>query len=384
MHNSKLYLIFVFSLALSACNSTYLSKHKMPTLLDAEFPTSTEVKIESAEDIFAIDEEMIAFVEESTRGNITNQAKITALANAIFDRNALSVVYSESANTTARETFKRGAANCLSLTIMTYSMAEHLGMRSAFQDVAIPEFWTRREGNTLINRHINLAVKEHIINRQLLTSPPIVVDFDPQQGMRQFTSNELNKSEIVSLFYANKGADYIINGNPGFAYAYLKAAVLEDPNNEGAWSNLGVLFSQQGRLEKAEEFYAMALFVKPDFASAYENLAFLYERQGKPSKSTQLLKRLHKQRQKNPYYHKVLGDIAAESLDYTNAIEHYKRAILLNHKPHEFHFSLAKIYFAQGDIENAQRYLKNAKKRASTKDLGERYASKLSSLIASR
>ncbi|MGK0371996.1 MAG: tetratricopeptide (TPR) repeat protein [Glaciecola sp.] len=212
----------------------------------------------------------------------------------------------------------------------------------------------------------------------------MTVDFDPQQGMRRFRAKELTKSEIVSNFYANKAADHLIVNEASRAYAYLKAAINENVNNEGAWLNLGVLFSRHQHFDQAEAFYAMALSIKPNFTSAYENLALLYKRQGKAEKSQVLLSRLHKKRQKNPYYHMMLGDIALEANDYELSITHYKKAISLNHKPHEFHFSLAKVYFRLGDIENAHRYLENAKRWAWDRELKRQYSSKISNLVAKR
>lgn len=370
--------------SLPACNSTYTSGDPLPELLDTAFPDFHKQPLETEKQIFAIDENMIAFVEKNIANQATDKRKLTKLAHAIFDHTKLSLSYRAGANTTAMETFYGGTANCLSLTIMTYSMTQYLGLDSAFQDIDIPEYWTRRNGNTLINRHINLKVQPRIKHQYLFSDASITVDFDPQQGINKFSATEITKSQMVSFFYANKAASYMINNEPKKAYAYLRAAIKQDPKNEGAWLNLGVLSSQHHFYPQAQSYYKMALALRPTFSSAYENLAILYARQGYTERSQNLLDNLHHKRIKNPYYHMVQGDIALESQSYEQAIKHYKNAIALNNRPHEFHFSMAKAYYHLGDIKNAHRYLKNAKQRARNIELSEQYASKISMLLASR
>ena len=48
------------------------------------------------------------------------------------------MLYRNSANTTANTTFNNRAANCLSLSIMTYALAEHVGLNATFYEVEIP------------------------------------------------------------------------------------------------------------------------------------------------------------------------------------------------------------------------------------------------------
>jgi Tfp pilus assembly protein PilF len=369
---------------LSACNSTYTAVESKPVLLDTAFPNFQTHTLETESQIFSVDSNMIRFIEKSVAGQATEKGKLTQLAHAIFDRTKLSLTYSAGANTTAMETFYGGTANCLSLTILTFSMTQHLGLNSEFQEIGIPEYWTRRGGSTFINRHINLKVNPRTERRLLSLRAPIIVDFDPQQGTHKFKATEITKSQMVSHFYVNKSADFMIASEPSKAYAYLRAAIQQDPENAGAWLNLGVLFSQHDLYTQAQKYYEMAISLRPDFTTVYENMALLYARQGNQEKANSLLAKLHKKRVKNPYYHMVLGDIAIESRAYLQAVEHYKDALALNNRPHEFHFSMAKAYYSLGDIENAHRYLENAKRRANDSEVSEQYTSKISILLASR
>lgn len=348
------------------------------------FPKYKQYRIETPSEIFALTQTALDFVDDSTQGHKTEKDKVSALVNAIFSRSNLSVDYLAQANTTASQTFESGAANCLSLTIMVFSMSKHLGLNASFREVNIPEFWTRRGGNTLINGHINLKIKPREDYRNVLIKPrPITVDFDPLQGNRRFNSEAITRRQIVSYFYANKAADAMINGNSNLAYAYLKAALLTSKNNGGAWLNLGVLFSRNGMFVEAEAAYQNLIHSKKNYSTALENLAHLYRKTNRVSAANEITKRLSRQRRNNPSYHMMLGDIAFEEKKYKSAVKHYKQSLSLNNKPHEIHFNLAKAYLALGDIKNTKRYLQNANRRAKAAGLGQQYASKLS-LLAGR
>ena len=373
---SSYILLFFSALCLSACQSTNESTRPTPSLLDANFPEYSSYKIESSEEIFALDDAMKSFINTNTAEQSGDKAKLTHLIKAIFGQAQLSLSYQAGANSTAIETFHQGAANCLSLTIMMYAMSEHLNMRSQFQNIDIPEYWTRRMGQTMINHHINLKVYPRESKNKAL-----LVDFDPQENIEKLDATLISKANTVSLFYSNKASDYMLKNDANKAYAYLRAAIKKDPTNTSAWLNLGVLSSQNKLYQQADSYYRMALYLKPGFSSAYENLALLYERQGKAQKAKQILKQLHKKRLANPYYHMINGDLAMENNAYSKAIQHYKSAISLNNLSHEFHFKLAKAYFENGDINRSQTYLEKAMMRTKDKRLSERYASKLSDMF---
>lgn len=378
--NTSLHIVLRFCLlfstlgALFACKTTS-SQSEIPYIAPNAFAEFDSIKVESTEEIFQLTQDAYNFVDKYVAGNGSEKDRVSSLVYAIFDRSRLGLKYQADANTTASETFVHGTANCISLTIMTYAMTEYMGVDTRFQDVLIPEFWTRRNGSTLINRHINLKVE--LEQQRKLLSRPFTIDFDPQRSSNKFDVKELSKSEIVSYFYSNKAADFLINKEPGKALAYLRAAIDEDLNNESAWLNLGVLFSRYGLTDEAKLYYQYAIELKPNNASAYENLALLYRRLGDHQKANLELRRLHSKRMKNPYYHTMLGDKALEQGEATVAIKHYLAALGLNKRVHQFHFNLAKAYYANGDLKKTKKYLESAQKRAKDADTQQRYVSKM-------
>jgi len=370
-------LIILFGLC--ACAKLSNTASLSDVIDESHFPQYSNYSLENSEQIFALNDEAIAFVDEVTAPHSFDSNKLAALVSAIFHRSKLAIEYSAEANTVANDTFKNGTANCLSLTIMAYSMAEYLGFETRFNDVAVPEFWTRRDGNTLINGHINLQLTPQPSMRNIaMRTRPFVVDFDPLQEKHNFRTKHLSKQQIVSYFYVNKAAEAMIAEAYDLAFAYLKAAINLDKRNSGAYLNLGVLYSRNKLYDLAELAYEYAIEHKPGYSAALENLAGIYNKTGRSIAAKRIHEKLQDKRESNPYYHFKLGELALEKKDYQAALKHYQKAIAINSSSHEFHFRVATVYAAMGDIANTKRYLKNARKRAKTDDLEQLYADKLS------
>ncbi len=376
--------IIMLSYFISACKITseYNPERTPPTLPTQLFETQQSAQIESVEDIFYLADETKRYVRHVTKHSETQQAQLTALVTSIFDNSNLSLIYQSNANTTAQQTFENRQANCLSLTIMTYAMLKELNLETSFQEVLIPEFWTTRAGNTLINRHVNLVSKASISNSKYFTKQnKITIDFNPLRRHSYLETVKLTKQQIVSFFYSNKGAEYLIKENYAMAYTYLKEALLADDSNQSAYLNIGVLLARNDLDSIAEEFYKYAIKLNPEYSSAYENLAILYNKSGNYELAEQLLADLHEQRLSNPYYHFMLGEKAARRADFERAIVHYNDAIKLNARLHEVYASMASAYYELDKKQQSRKALLKAKTASRDNRLAEKYSAKLELLF---
>jgi tetratricopeptide (TPR) repeat protein len=378
--------IFLFptTLAFAGCMSISNTPPSEELIDGRHFPKHSTYQIESIEDIFELNNSAKDFLDQISDDHRSKKAQLGALVYNIFDRSKLALAYEADANTTATQTYEKGAANCLSLTIMAYAMAEYLGFDATFQEVNIPEYWTRRDGNILLNGHVNLhLLEQEDYDSYALQPRPFIIDFDPLRNTQRFKTTPLSKRDVVSNFYVNKAADALIKDNNDLAFAYLKAAIDVAPSNEGAYVNLGVLYSRNNLFNLAELAYQASLDIKSNFSTALENLSLLYQKTDRLPQAKSIQARLAKKRENNPYYHFFLGNLSFDKGEHKQSLEHYKKSISLNSKPHEFYFHLARTFLVLGDLENTKRYLRKAKKRAGNENLERRYEHQLS-LIASR
>ena len=128
-----------------------------------------------------------------------------------------------SANTTAAETFENRAANCLSMSIMTYALAKEANLRVEFQDIKIPEYWTRKDGYSLLNGHVNLKLFPRVDPLVVrMFDSGLLVDFDPQDRRRSWPTRTVYSGTILAMYYNNKGADALVSNEYSKAYALLQ------------------------------------------------------------------------------------------------------------------------------------------------------------------
>ncbi|MFT4746889.1 MAG: tetratricopeptide (TPR) repeat protein [Congregibacter sp.] len=369
----------IVSLFFSACQSAIVKIPPSEHLLyDQGFSGFAEVSIQSEQQIFHLDDIAKAFVASTLKPLDNKNAQMEALVKAIFDRSELNLLYQGDANTNANDTFHFQAANCLSLSIMTYALASEAGFNAYFQEIIIPEYWTRRAGFSLLNGHINikiLAPKQADVF--VLSSQSYQVDFDPQPLRYGFPKKVVSKQAVLSMFYNNKGADAFLNKEYVTAYAYFRKALMIKPNFDSAWVNLGILYRLSELFPQAEKAYQHALVINSDSLTALENLAYLYTFTGRNEEAEKILVKVDAQRNNNPYYHVNLGEQEMEQKHWHQALTHFRRALALDKGKHEVYFGLARAYYEIGELQQSERYFKQAKNKAGNKHDEDKYQSKL-------
>ena len=374
----------ITAILMSACVST--AQHpKMPTqqlLDDSVFPAYPSFTIETEQQVFALNDAARAFVDKVIGEHKEQKAQIKALANSIFDRSDFNLLYRASANTVASETFDNRAANCLSMSIMTYSLAEYAGFRSRMQDIEIPEYWTRRDGFSLLNGHVNVLIEPVELSSNVIrfVTSETVVDFDPQESRRHFPVNVITRAKTLAMFYNNKGADALMDGSYSKAYAYFRAAAKTVPDFDSPWVNLGILYRRAGYSNLAEIAYERAIEVDSENLTAWENLAFLYAQEGQETLAQSIMRRVEKRRQDNPFYHFILGEQAFDAGKIDQALIYYRSAYRLDSSRHEVLFGLSKVYYEMGNVNRSVKFMQLAKKHSPNPQEENRYQGKLSKL----
>jgi tetratricopeptide (TPR) repeat protein len=350
-------------------------------LYDQGFEGFESVIVESETEIFELNDEAKAFAKSAIKGVFKPKKQIQALVQQVFSRSDLNLLYRAEANTVANQTFHNRAANCLSMSIMTYALAKELGFSVRFQDIEIPEYWTMREGQSLLNGHINLQIlppssREHI---QFFTQG-FEVDFDAQATRQHFPKTLLKLNQVVAMFHNNKGADALIKKDYVKAYAYFRAAFLQSPDLSSVLANLGYLYRLTGHYELAKRTYLRAIKQDKNNLTAWRNLSYLYRYMGHDEKANDIVDRVTRKRADNPFFHINMGDKAFEKQQWQIALRHYRQALKLDKSTHEVFFGLGKTYFELGNIKRSYHYLKLAKKKSRTQQEQAAYQGKIDML----
>lgn len=347
--------------------------------LDEKFENHNAVYIESEETIFALDDDMKVMVAEKLINERDNRRKAKKLLKHFFNSNQMSLTYNAGANVIASQAYQNNEANCLSLTIMAYAISKAADLDVVFQSVEVPEYWVRNGKMNMLTGHVNLRVMERKSpNKTVLLGGGIAeIDFDPYVVKKLFPKKIISKNTVIAMFYNNKGANAMVDGDYITAYAYLKAATEIAPKFSPAWGNLGILYRFNGYEKYAIDTYQFAISINRHNLTAMSNLSMLLHVKGRYDQAKKLDSFIIRQRASNPYYYALLGDEKFYIGAYKEAIQHYRKAIKLDKNIHEFYFGLAKIYYMLDDKERAQHYIKRAIAKNRIKHLDQLYTAKL-------
>lgn len=371
---------------MSGCQSTQpVDQHNLTLLEHAPFKV---LEVESQEEIFVLDEQIITSLKQHFRQDAQPEIKHAQLImQFLLENGDASLSYMSDANLTASQTYQNLNANCLSLSILAYSLSDFLNLEAEFQKVHVPEYWASSRGYNFLSGHINLKIHEdrtkYYTKKVLHTAPrTLTIDFDPNSRQQAFKTTPISKDRVTAMFYNNKGAIHMVENKYDLAFSYFNAAIKIDENYSSAWANLAILYRLSDQLETAERLYNQAIALNPNNNTAKGNLAVLYDLTNREEQAKNIRGQLHKFRKSNPYYILTLGNQAMEDGHITKAIRHYRNVLKLNNRLHEGHFALAKAYYAKGDLKLTKTHMRRALELAEFEHNQIQYRGKLEWLDA--
>jgi tetratricopeptide (TPR) repeat protein len=325
-------------------------------------PPQATIVVPTAEDAFALDAEMEAFIAplKEVRGP---RQKMRALIAALEARGMLSLEYAEVTRTASR-TFHDRQGNCLSFTMLFVSLARAAGLQASYQSVVVPPTWSN-DGQVVVASHVNTAVRTGL-------DEETIVDFNIRPYQSDHRSRRVSDSYALALFYTNLGAEAMLRDNHAAALVYLREAAAVRADIAGIWVNLGVLYSRHGRYAHAEAAYLRALDVDDDEPSALTNLALVYQALGETELAEEYSGRVQGYRERNPYYHFAAATRAHEERRFDDALASLRKALRLKRDDHEFYELRGQIEAALGKPRDATESFERARAYAEAEELRAR------------
>lgn len=376
---------FVLLLLLSACATIKpVQVSFQAEQYDHYFPGFQETELIPEAQIFWLNDEAKAYVRERAELAETTEDKARTLISDLFSPSQLALDYVYGANTVAQETFDNGTANCLSLTILAYAMAQEAGLEVSFQEVFEEESWNQAGEFDLANGHVNLLVSRKPRFSQVPGLPSrkltYTVDFFPESREGRVKTKPLSKTAIKSYFYSNLGARALIQEDYNSAWANFRMALQLFPKDSSAWNNLALLLGRKQAYAEALEAYQLATALRPDNYAAWENMALLYRKLENHHEADKISERLARVRNDNPNYHVRMGNRYLLNSELDEAESAFRTSIRLQRNNHYAWFGLARVAAEQQDEDAVRRYLDRARQTADSEGFARRYSRKLHSL----
>lgn len=327
--------------------------------LDSAFDYRSDRITVTEPDLFRLEPELLAELRSPRLQNATADRRLQYVVDTVVVNKRQPFAYATGLSTVAAETWRARRGDCLSLTVLTYAMAQELRLPASVQELRSFSLFDRRGSTDYQVGHVNVFVDRLMgFGNPIAVSltQGVVIDFEPSYDSARM-GVKLNGPGILARYYNNMAAEYLASKDYSMAYAHFKAAIEVDPEFIPARTNLAWLYRSRGYDKEAEQVLVTAVGHTGDTDSAILALHRLLVTQGRLEEASKY-EALRKERQeREPYYwiDEAIGQLNARN--YRRAIKYLEKAQDLTTGFSEVHRYLAMAYIQDGKAEKAQEQL---------------------------
>ncbi len=227
--------------------------------------------------------EMMAWAEEKLQSYAQKDGilQLTVLQNALFNT-SYSFVYDNMRTLTAADAFAAREGNCISFTSLFVAISRGLGYPTFLASVRRAPGIEKTDGVIVVNHHVVAAFRSP---RRVHT-----FDFYTTSTEPHFHKRVIDDIAASAIFHTNLGGESIRNGDLDEARRHLEIATTLVPDWAPAWINLGVTRFRSGEVEGALEAYRSALLADPLNPSALTNMSMAYRSLGREEEAQTALR----------------------------------------------------------------------------------------------
>ncbi len=269
---------------------------------------------------------------------------------------------------TVAEVFDTGKYNCLSFSLLFVTLAREVELPAYLLNLKQDQDFERVGDLVVVSRHLTAGYGPF--------ADRTVLEFDLGPDVNYQLAEAITDLEALALYYSNRGAELLRDGDVAAAAESLETAVTLEPELAQAWVNLGVVRRRLGNLPGAEDAYVLAIDLEHGNLPAYHNLMTLQRLQGRKNAAGETIELLDRRRNRNPFTYLTLGDLSLEEGRLEEAERFYRRALRLARYEAETHAALGQWALAAGKVDKASAWLERAQEIDSenerTMELGER------------
>ena len=190
-----------------------------------------------------------------------------------------------------------------------------------------------------INKNFTLALQNHKKNNF--------------QIAEKLYNEILKSSPFHEGAQSNLGILYNQLGKPQKAINCFEKAIQINPNSANGYYSLGVIFTQLGESQKAINYYEKAIQINPNFANAYYSLGVIFAQLGESQKAISCYEKAIQINPNHIHAHNNLGVIFAQLGESQKAINCFEKAIQINPNHIDAHNNLGTILNELGESQKA-------------------------------
>lgn len=310
-------------------------------------------------ELFALAADLLSALQTSGVKGASTQKRVDHLIDLLFGPDLKPFPYASDLSFTAAETWRSKRGNCLSLSVLAYSVAKALDLPVQLQEVRVAQFFDRHGSVDFVGRHVNVLIRNDArlhLRTGVIAAGDVVIDFEPRSGWLR-AGTALSEEGVLARYYNNIAADHFAQGNLTRAYAWFKAAIVADPQYSSSYGNLAQLYRRKGFTDSAERLLLHAIALSEVDDTPVHSLHQLLVAQGRDAEAAKYAAILKARQEKNPYYWLGVGLDYLREAKYSRAVSALERAEALTSGFDEVHRYLAIAYWRNGDQARANKQL---------------------------
>ncbi|HUR90784.1 MAG TPA: tetratricopeptide repeat protein [Ramlibacter sp.] len=349
--------ISLSAILLASCASPAPSSPDTLPWLDAQFQYDPAIVKVTPEELFRLDGDLEGKLSQPAVRDVPVGLKLKRVIDTIFDKDRKGFAYRAGHSTAAADTWRNRTGDCLSLTVLTYSVARTLGMSPVMQEVQTPAVFGRAGEFDVVNQHVNVMFPR--IRGDLMAESEtheVVIDFEPDFAAPR-RGTPLTEAGILARYYNNVAVENMAQGNYTVSYAHFRAAIRADPSYISPYGNLAVLYRRAGRDEQAEQLLRYAIGLGGNTDVALHELHRFLKDHGRVREAGEVERKLEARLQSDPYHWIGLALADMEKGDTRRAIDKLERANEIAPSFAEIHRYLAVAYARAGKPDKAREEL---------------------------
>lgn len=269
----------------------------------------------------------------------------------------------------------------------TYSLA-YAGLGKAYANL----YWkVKNYSNVIRPEYLDMSrdysMKAIDLNSNLdeahLSLAKYYQNIDKKQEPKKWEKCEKKTKEVLRINPNNGEAYFLMSRIYGYndrkEEMYLKKAIAKNNFIADAHNNLGIIYTDQGKYEKAKAAFKKAIKVDPGYKTAYMNIGVVYDKEKQHRKALEMYKIVVEKYPKYPLGLVNLGIGYRRLKQYDKALIYFKRSVKV--KP-DYAFGwgeVAYIYLQKKQYRRAIRNYKTSlkydyKNKYSLANLGHTYS----------
>ncbi|MDM7859012.1 hypothetical protein QTP81_00155 [Alteromonas sp. ASW11-36] len=356
-------------------NQAPLVNNELTQLIALELQ-SNEYTLQSPSQILALTnnqkQQFLDFFNAPVRANIAKHRRLYRYIDNLY------VDFDYLGETLNAETaFREKKGNCMSLAILTSALAQLAGLEVDYQRVNVAPIYQRFNNVMTLSTHVRThlyAEAEDNPNEITVIRSRLIIDYYPQRS--NIKGDMLTDGEFFAMYYRNLASDAIILGQFEFAYAAMRMAIEQAPDDPENINTMAVVLRNMGLTDRALALYSYGIEQTEASLNLIGNYAQLLSDNGELEKSEMIKKQMRYSNDDNPYQwldnaHRAIREnkhfLARTMLEKT-----LERAPYM----HEAYFALAQSYYLTQDIEQADKALRKASELAYLPDTERLYEAK--------